>query len=554
MPVLDVPLKKINKLLGKTLTLKELEEYCLHLGADIDDEREDGVKVEYNPNRPDYCSLAGFARAIKGIIGNETGIPNYKLKESGYTTHVEKSVLEVRPFIQCAVVRNVSFDADDIAELMNTQETLHWVVGRDRKKVSIGIHDLRDIEAPFRYFGVDAKTHAFLPLGEEKEMTPREICLEHPKGIKYAHLVNPDGIVPYLVDKNNGVLSFPPIINGILTLVTEKTKDLFIDATGTDEKAVRHALEILTSSFAEEGYQVETVVVEYPDGKQMVTPTFASETWNLRPKYVKEILGLDLSEKELEEYIVKSRFGVNKGKSKDKQHIAVDVPSYRVDILHEVDLIEDIAISYGYHVMEPLLDDIVQVSEQHPVFKLQNKTREIMVGLGYIEVVSWTLVSKDWQYNKMRTSGNPVELLNPVSKEFNIFRDSLIPSLVNILQKNKPYPLPQKIFEVGDISRIDDNLETRTTREIFLSGTIIHSKADFVEIKSNVEAVLKALGVSKYKLETAEHPSFFEGRCAKIMVKSKKIGIFGEIHPEVLNNFELENPVVAFEIEIEKLF
>ncbi|NHJ33300.1 MAG: phenylalanine--tRNA ligase subunit beta, partial [Asgard group archaeon] len=267
----------------------------------------------------------------------------------------------------------------------------------------------------------------------------------------------------------------------------------------------------------------------------------------------KEVLGLDLSGKDLELYIEKSRFGVNKAKSKDKQHIAVDVPSYRVDILHEVDLIEDIAISYGYHVMEPLLDDIVQVSEQHPVFKMQNRCREIMAGLGFMEVVSWTLVSKDWQYGKMRTSGKPVELLNPVSKEFNIFRDSIIPSLVNILQKNKPYSLPQKIFEVGDISRIDEKLETRTTREIFLSGAIIHSKVDFVETKSNVEAVLKAIGISKYKLESAEHPSFFEGRCAKIMVKGKKIGIFGEIHPEVLNNFELENPVGVFEIEVEKL-
>ncbi len=553
MPVLDVPLKKINKLIGKNLTLKQLEEYCLHLGADIDDKREDGVKVEYNPNRPDFCSLAGFARAIKGITGIEVGIPKYKLQTSGFTTKVEKSVLQVRPFIQCAVVRNVSFDADDIADLMNTQETLHWVVGRDRKKVSIGIHDLRNIEAPFTYLGVDSTTRAFLPLGENREMTPREICLEHLKGIKYAHLVNPDGIVPYLVDKNGGVLSFPPIINGILTLVTEKTKDIFIDATGTDEKAVKHALEILTSSFAEEGYQVETVSVVYPDGKKIVTPTFTSETWNVRSAYVKEVLGLDLSRKDLELYLEKSRFGINKAKSND-ENIAVDIPSYRVDILHEVDLVEDIAISYGYHNMEPLLDNIVQVGEQHPIFKMQNKCRDIMAGLGFIEVVSWTLVSKDWQYDKMRTTGKPVELLNPVSKEFNIYRDSLLPSLINILQKNKPYPLPQKIFEVADISKIDDKLETRTTREIFLSGAIIHSKVDFVETKSNVEAILKSLGVTNFKLEFAEHPSFFEGRCAKIMVKSKKIGIFGEIHPEVLNNFELENPVGAFEIEVEKLF
>ncbi len=553
MPVIDLPLQKINKLLGKELTLKELEEYCLQLGADIDDEREDGVKVEYNPNRPDFCSIPGFARAVKGIMDLEVGLPKYALKDSGMVVKVEKSVAKVRPFIQCAVVRGLKLDEESIADLMNTQETLHWVVGRDRRKVSIGIHDLRDIEQPFKYFGVKADTHAFVPLAEEKEMTPKDICLNHPKGMKYAHLVNPNGIVPFLVDKNDGVLSFPPIINGVLTLVTEKTKDIFIDATGTDLKAVKHALEILTSSFAEEGYQVETVTVEYEEGNTIVTPTFASEQWVLRPKYVKEVLGLDLTREELVKHLKRSRFGLSKTSTKDKQKVLVEVPSYRVDILHEVDLIEDIAISYGYHLFEPLLDTITQVAEQHPVFKLQEKCREILPGLGFIEVVSWTLVSKETQYNKMRTTGNPVELLNPVSKEFNIFRDSLIPSLITILQKNKPYSLPQKIFDVGDISRIDENEETRTTREIFLSGVIIHSKVDFVEIKSNVEAVLKAFGVLKYKLVSADHPSFFDGRCAKIMVKGKKIGIFGEIHPEVLNNFELENPVGAFEIEVEKL-
>ncbi|NHJ04255.1 MAG: phenylalanine--tRNA ligase subunit beta [Candidatus Heimdallarchaeota archaeon] len=552
MPVIDLPLKKINKLLGRNLTLEELEEYSLQLGADIDDKREDGIKVEYNPNRPDFCSIPGFARALKGIIGIETGLPNYKLKDSGMSVIVEKSVQKVRPFIKCAIIRNVSLDEEDIADLMNTQETLHWVIGRDRKKVSIGIHDMKSIEQPFKYYGVKANSHPFVPLGENKKMTPQEICTSHPKGIKYAHLVEPNGIVPFLVDKNEGVLSFPPIINGILTLVTEKSTDLFIDATGTDMSAVTNALEILTTSFAEAGCQVETVTVEYPDGKKLVTPESSTTIWSLQPKYVKEILGLDLTTNEIIVNLEKARFGVDKA-SKNENKITVIVPSFRVDILHEVDLIEDIAISYGYHNFESEIDDIVSFGQQHPVVKFQNQCREIMAGLGFIEVVSFTLVSEDWHYNRMRTSGKPVLLRNPVSSEYNIFRDSLLPSLINILQKNKPYSLPQKIFDVGDISHLDDSCETKASREIFLSGAIIHSKVDFVEIKSNVEAVLKALGVEKYKLESIEHPSFFEGRCAKIMVDNKKVGILGEIHPEVLNNFELENPVAAFELEVERL-
>ncbi|MFW9921697.1 MAG: phenylalanine--tRNA ligase subunit beta [Candidatus Thorarchaeota archaeon] len=553
MPVITLPLKKVNKILGKDLTLEELEEYSLQLGADIDDKGKDEIKIEYNPNRPDFCSIPGFARALKGIIGIEIGLPKYQLKSSGLKVTVEKSVAKVRPYIHCAVVRGVSLDEEDIADLMNTQETIHWVVGRDRKKISIGIHDMRGIKAPFKYYGIKANTHPFIPLGEEtRKMTPQEICKEHPKGIKYAHLVNPNGIVPFLVDKDEKVLSFPPIINGILTLVTEKTTDLFIDATGTDERAVKEGLAILTNSFAEQGFKVESVLVEYEEGEQITTPDFSFQNWELRLKYVKEILGLDLSSKDTAKYLERARFGIDK-KNSTENKIIVQVPSYRVDVLHEVDLVEDIAISYGYHNFEPELDKIVSVGQQHPVFRLQNRCREIMTGLGFIEIVSYTLVSRDWHYDKMGTTGNPVTLRNPVSSEFNIFRDSILPSLINVLQKNKPYSLPQKIFEVGDISRLDDEQETKATREIFLSGAISHSKVDFVEIKSTIEALLLALGISKYKIESTEHPSFFTGRCAKIMYNNKKVGIFGEIHPEVLRNFELENPVCVFEFEIEKI-
>ena len=141
MPVIDIPLTKINKLLGKNLTVDEIEEYSLQLGTKIDDKREDGIKIEYDPNRPDFCSIPGFARALKGIIGIERGLPKYNLKDSGVTVHVEKSVAKVRPIIKCAIVRGVSFDADDIADLMNTQETLHWVIGRAVSYTHLRAHE-----------------------------------------------------------------------------------------------------------------------------------------------------------------------------------------------------------------------------------------------------------------------------------------------------------------------------------------------------------------------------------------------------------------------------
>ncbi|MEA2071395.1 MAG: phenylalanine--tRNA ligase beta subunit-related protein, partial [Asgard group archaeon] len=245
MPVIDLPLNRINKLLEKSVTLDELEEYCLQLGLDVEDKNDEKIKVEYNPNRPDFSSIAGITRALNGLLGLETGIPKYSLKKSGIKVLVEESIKGIRGHIQCAIIRDVQLTEDRIAELMNIQEALHWVIGRDRKKVSIGIHDMANITPPFRYFGAKATEHPFIPLTSEKKMTPKEICMEHPKGKKYVHLVDPDGLVPLLVDKNDGVLSFPPIINGVLTQVNQNTKDIFIDVTGPEEQAVRYCLEIL---------------------------------------------------------------------------------------------------------------------------------------------------------------------------------------------------------------------------------------------------------------------------------------------------------------------
>ncbi|MEA2071369.1 MAG: phenylalanine--tRNA ligase subunit beta, partial [Asgard group archaeon] len=282
------------------------------------------------------------------------------------------------------------------------------------------------------------------------------------------------------------------------------------------------------------------------------TPTFALQEKTVKAKYVKDILGLNLKKAEIKTYLEKARLNVLPYK-KGARTLTVEIPSFRTDILHEIDLVEEVAITYGYHNLEPVLDNFVTIGQEHPIVKLQNKCREIMSGLGFLEIFNFTLVSRDWQYDKMRTKGNPVVLLNPVSKEYNIVRDSLLPGLLKVLEENKPYPLPQKIFDTGDVCLVDKNQETKVKREIFLSGASIHSKADFVEIKSIVVAILDALGIKEYHFQETEHPSFFSGRCANVFVNDEIVGIFGEIHPLVLENFDLENPVGAFELKVEKI-
>ena len=164
MPAIELSLKRLNKLLGKECTVEDLELDLQWIGLDLDDVSEDTIKVEYNPNRPDFSSPEGISRALKGYYDIETGLPTYELSDSGYHVNVDPKVNEVRPYIVTAIVRDVQLDEEEVATLMNVQEDLHWAIGRGRKKVAIGVHDLDTIEPPFRYTAVAPDSMKFEPL------------------------------------------------------------------------------------------------------------------------------------------------------------------------------------------------------------------------------------------------------------------------------------------------------------------------------------------------------------------------------------------------------
>jgi len=178
----------------------------------------------------------------------------------------------------------------------------------------------------------------------------------------------------------------------------------------------------------------------------------------------------------------------------------------------------------------------------------------MMTGLGFTEVMNFTVINEAVHYEKMRLEArNIIKLANPVSAEYTILRESILPSLLNNLRDNKRESFPQRLFEVSDVGRINQRTETRCERRLHAAGVSSHPTANYTEIKSCVEALLTNLGVKKYEIREGEHPSFLEGRVTELSVKRKKAGFLGEIHPQVLNNFELENPVSAFEIDLEEI-
>jgi len=550
MPVITLNVERFTKFMDRKVTVRELVDWLPWIGFDIEETSEDYVKVEYNPNRIDFCSYAGVARALKGFLDIETGLPKYKAEEPRTTLIIDEAVAEVRPYMLAAVVHDIKLDEEAVVELMEMQEDLHWGLGRDRKKVSIGIHNLDVVKPPFTYTAVAPENVKFVPLGKTEEMSLREILEKHEKGIAYRHLIDWAPQYPLLIDSQRNVLSMPPIINGELTRVSAETRNLFLDVTGISFEAVEKSLNIIVAALADMGGKIEKVNIENAEGG-MISPNLEPEKMRLRVEYANRLLGLKLSEKEAKKCLQKCRLDAAKAET---GVLDVAIPPYRVDVLHEVDLVEEVAIGYGYYRLKPTIPAAVTVGKPHPAHALANVARQIMVGLCFLEMMNFTLTNERLHCRLMRLKEEkPVKLANPVSAEYSIMRQWLLPGLMKNLADNKHESFPQRLFEVSDVVKINPRLETMCERRLHLAAVSSHSIANFTEIKSFTETLLANMGLKKWQITEAKHPSFLEGRTAAIHIKGKKLGILGEIHPEVLNNFEIENPTAAFEIDLEML-
>ncbi|MDG6257989.1 MAG: phenylalanine--tRNA ligase subunit beta [Methanomicrobiaceae archaeon] len=504
-------------------------------GADIERMEEDHVDVEFFANRPDLYSTEGVARALRGFLGIETDLPAYEVAPSAIDFSVDPGLAGIRPYLGSAVIRNVHLDEDSIVSLMGLQEALHWAVGRGRKKVAIGIHDLARITPPFRYYAADPAT-AFIPLDFDREMTLTEILADHPKGRDYAHIVEPYPRYPLIVDAHDRVLSFPPIINGELTRVTEETTDILLDTTGTDRRAVMTAVNIICTAFAETGATIESVHV---DGEQM--PSLAPSERTVSVAECRRLLGIDLAAADLAALLQRMRIGaVPDGTDR----VRIRIPCYRADIMHDWDVFEDAAIAYGYDAIEPALPRTFTIGREHPVSRCMDLVRTLMVGLGFQEMMPFTLTSERVLFANMRRDADPatLRLMRPISEEQTVVRTTILPMLAEILQLNVHRELPMRLFAVGDV------VQHAATHQ-HAAAVSMHPEADFSEIYAAADVLCRELGLASTIAES-DDPAFIPGRRGDIFVGGARVGVFGELHPEVLGAFELDQPAAGLELDL----
>ncbi len=551
MPVIQVSIRDLTRLVGRTLESEELEHYILALKGEIESIEGDLLEYEATHDRPDLFSAEGLARAIKGLAKIEKGLRKFETFDSSVGVYVEG--VPYRPFIGCSIVENVQLDEEAIRQLMQLQEKLHTTYCRNRRRASIGMYDLDVLTPPIYYRCVPKDQIRFVPLDMTEELSGEEILRKHPKGIEYAHILAGKKRYPLLVDSKGLVLSMPPIINSEDTRVTERTRNVFVDVTGTDLKTVLQVLTLMTTSIAERAPNGRIGVVEiiYPE-RRLKCPELGTESLLLEANYVNDILGLSLKTEEIKEYLEMMRFGV---KIAANNKLEVQIPAYRVDILHPIDLVEEVAMAYGYENLEPELpEEHFTIGLPDPLEEFSKLVREIMAGLGYQEVANYMMSCRRLLVDLMLIKdANVVEVENPVSERYSALRNWLIPGLLQTLSSSRGRGYPQRIFEVGDVAIIDYNMDNCVREERHLAAAIAHPKATLVDALVSLNALMRTLGIQA-SYEESKHPSFIEGRFGNVLVDGEVIGFVGEVHPLVLSNFKLEVPVAAFEIDLSKLF
>ncbi len=522
----------------------EISERIPYLGLDLEEVLLDHVKLEYNPNRLDLGIITGLVKAFKGITGQEMGIIKYHARKDDYKLLVDEFVGEVRPFVVSAVVKEIPMDEETLKEVIALQEDLHETIGRKRRKVSIGIHNLDVVTFPTHYRGLRGEEARFRPLGETEEMTLSEVLEWTEKGKEYAHIIEGKGRYPVIMDDAGEVLSLPPIINSEYTRIDPGTRNFFIDITGTDFKAIDDSLKILTTSLADFGGEIWSVSVEGP--YNMVSPDLSSREVKVDVATVKTLLGMELKEEGIIRSLRASRLD---GRCEEGSLVA-EIPPYRVDIMHPVDIVEEVAIGYGYWKIEPVLPEIYQMGERIPKKDFYSKVAEILVGAGFEEVMNFTLSSVEEQFQRMELEAKDnIGIKQPKSLGYEILRVWIIPDLLEVLRTSKKETYPQRIFEIG---RTAKRTEDGISEEEHLGLAITHRDAGYTDVKSTLEAMTKLLEVEA-KITSIEHPSFILGRVGRISIDEREVGTIGEISPQILENHQLDNPVACLEINLDIL-
>ncbi len=537
MPVVEVQLWDVARVADMDVSLEEIERVLTVLKAEVEEVSDDTLTYEASHDRPDLYSAEGLGRAVAIYLGRRRQ-GRYDMRGPVTTLDISQAP-RYRPYAFLSIVRGVKLDDEAIRQLFQLQEKLHLSHCGDRALVSIGLYDLDKLRPPFRYVAVEDAE--FVPLGYDTPMSLSEVLERTEKGVKYAHLVR-RGEYPLLVDSSGEVMSFPPILNSETNKITEETRNVVIDVTGTEPWLMLKVLNIVTTSVLERGYGeavVESVKIVGADGIPGVTPDLTGTVLRVELENVSGLVGWVGSADDVKVILEKMGYSVEEMTG---DAVVVWAPPWRADVLSWVDVAEDIAAGYGYGRLRPEVLPPTHWGREHLLERVSSVLRDIMVGLGFNEVVNYMLIDagllKEFGYGRF------IEIENPKMVTYSAVRPSLLPSMVLTVKENASLTPPMKVFEVGD-AVVLENSEPATYRG--LGFAIANTKLSLTDGLVVIKALFRAIDTD-VALRAGMTPLTIPGRTASVVVNDKAVGVVGEVHPRVLKVLGIEYPVVVGEL------
>jgi len=544
MPAISIKLWDIERLVRESITLNEFKDVINNLKIEFEGIEGDEVYIEVSHDRADLFSAEGLGRALRYWLG----IDEFRGLNVGLSKEVHLIIdnpPRYRPYVLMSIVRGAKLDDESIRQLFQLQEKLHLTYCDERRLVSIGLYDLDKLKPPVIYKAVQEFT--FRPLDEARQMSLAEILELTEKGVMYKHLVK-KGEYPILIDSTNTVLSFPPIINSENTRVTENTRNIIIDVTGTELDLMTKVLTLITFSVFERTYghgSIEIVpIIKGGDLHVELIKAMNPRELTLRNNDVYELLGIRLSISDVVNSLKRLGYAI---KHVGDGEVKILIPPFRIDVIGKVDVIEDVAIGYGYDKIATESYPPVHYGEISKIERFSDIIRELMLGLGFDEVVNFMLIDKDFM--KSLSTDSFIVLKNPKLKTYSAIRNSLIPSLLISIKRNSDTFPRMKIFEIGDCVIIEKGRAVSKRR---LGFAIYGNKVTLTDGLTTVKSLMNALGL-KYNLRGTRIKGFIEGRVAEVLVESRPVGFVGELHPEVIVKLGLSKPLVLAEIDLGEL-
>ncbi len=529
--------------------IKTLEELAPKMGIEVGRAGSGEVTVEVTPNRPDLLDSAGLVRALSDFSGRRRPIEGrYTVGGIAGEIITTRAVNAIRPCMAGIIAKGLDLSGNELRYLINFTEKLCETYGRKRRKFAIGLHNLDVVGFPLTFDA--ARDREFVPLGATKKMSFESIIAGHEKGVQYSDTIagGKDRAYPYLRDAKGNIMGMIPIIDSEFTRVTESTKNLFVDVAGMSKTGIGLAARLLACSFIDAGAKVYPCRVMY-GSRSEVAPDMAYKEVKVKIGDIQRSLGVPVSP----DSVVGLANRLGHVAAKLQSSLLVKVAPYRVDVLNEQDIIEDIAIAYGYDRIVPL--PLIGYAQGAPNSAVERTCRlaEFVVGLGFTEAMNNYLTNEGLNFKSMMLKFDPddvVKVSYAKTENITMLRTNILHGLLQDLSISKGERMPQRLFETGSVFSVKAGKPIEGGHLALVSE---HSRANFAEMRAFVEAALKHMRVEDYALEESGYASLWEGRRAEIKVRGRSIGHFGEVHPQVLENFEIEEPVVAAEIDIDQV-